>query len=141
MDLTQVLIGGAALFAILEGARRWVWPGIRDFFNGLVGAIENVNGRPEKRDKANRVVAEAVPSLGVQLGDLRKAISDQTEQNRRLTALEEQHAADAQIVAEHGQRLTALESRHQMERALGHVASAAAFDAIGEVAKRQAVTE
>lgn len=141
MDLTQVFIGGAALIAILEGARRWVWPGIRDFFSGLVGAIENVNGRPEKRDKANRVVAEAVPSLGVQLGDLRQAISDQSEQNRRITALEEQRAADAQIAAEHGQRLTALESRHQMERALGHVASAAAFDAIGKVAERPAVAD
>lgn len=136
MDLTQLLIGGGALVAILEGGRRWVWPGLRDFFSGLAGAIDNVNGRAARYDKAGRETKPAVPSLSVQLSDLRDAIADQTEQNRRITALEEQHASDSQIWAEHGQRLTALEAGHQVERSLGHVAQAKTMDAIEAVARK-----
>ena len=111
-------LGGLVVFV------KWIWPPIRDFFGGLKGAIENVNGRPAKYDKAQREVKPAVPSLSVQLADLHKAVSDQTEQNRRITDVEA-------LVVEHGQRLTAIETGHQIERSLGHVAQAATFDAMG----------
>lgn len=139
MDPTQILVAGAALVAILGAFLRWAWPPMRDFFGGIAGAIDNVNGRAAKYDKAHREVKPAVPSLTVQLADLtrgltdvRDTIRDQAEQNRRITALEELRATDSQALADLGQRVTAVEHLHQVERITGNVAQAKVIDAIAE---------
>lgn len=134
MDPLALLGTAAGVVVALGVIAKWIWPTLRDFFAGITGAIETINGRPAKLDKAKREMRPAVPSLTVQLADLAKAVSDQTEQNKRLTALET-------LTAEHGQRLTAIEAGHQIERSLGHVAQAKTMDALEAVARKSDDTE
>jgi hypothetical protein len=149
MDPTQILVAGAAIVAILGAFMRWVWPPMRDFFGGIAGAIDNVNGRAAKYDKAHREVKPAVPSLTVQLADLtrglievRDIMSDQSEQNRRITAVEETVAQHARLLATHSQMLAADGHLHQVERITGNVAQAKVFDAITEANRhRDAIDE
>ena len=130
MSPDQATVGAflvTALVALAAGAR-WTLPKMARFGKSMERVFENVNGRPAEFDRAGRQTKEAVPSLSAQIGDIRQAISDQTKQNERLTALET-------LTAAHAQRITALEQGHQIERITGHVAQAQAYKAIEEVAK------
>jgi hypothetical protein len=137
MTSDTATIGGFAIAALVAfaAALRWVWPRLLRFFRSIDAMFETINGRPAEMDRAGREQQPAIPSLSVQLTDLKNAVRDQATQNKRITAVEDLAAQQARILAEHGERLTAVESRNQIERSLGHVAQAKVFDAIGEVAK------
>jgi len=134
MDLTQLSIVGGFIVAFAV-AFTTAWPHLTKFFKSIDAMFETINGRPAEIDRAGREQQPAIPSLSVQLTDLKRAVSDQATQNKRITAVEDLAAQQARILAEHGERLTAVESRNQIERSLGHVAQAKVFDAIGEVAR------
>jgi hypothetical protein len=91
--------------------------------------FETINGRPPEVDKSGREVREAVPSLSVQLADIKHTISDQAVQNKRLEALET-------TTADHGHRLTVIESANQLERVAGHIDSAQAWKAVEAIASQ-----
>ena len=131
MTSDQATVGAFLVGCLVAGGSLLVWlfPKVRTFFRAMAQMFETINGSPAQIDRAGREQKPEVPSLSVQLGDIKQAISDQTEQNERLTALET-------LTSDHGQRLTALEQTHQMERALGHVAAAKTFDAIEAVARK-----
>lgn len=134
MNLVQLSVVGG--FVVAFGvAFAAAWPHLTRFFKSIDSMFETINGRPAEIDRAGREQQPAIPSLSVQLTDLKNAVSDQATQNKRITAVEDLAAQQARILAEHGERLTAVESRNQIERSLGHVAQAKVFDAIGEVAK------
>jgi hypothetical protein len=141
MDPVQALIAGAALVAVVEFLRRLVWPGVHAFFSGLAGAIDNVNGRPAKKDKAGFEVKPALPSLGVQLSQLtsglaevRDTVKDQAEQNRRITTVEES-------IVDLERRVTDVEHLHQVERITSNVAQGKVVDAIAEANRRRGVMD
>jgi hypothetical protein len=119
----QATVGAFLLGALgLCGtAAVWLWPKVVRFFRALDRMFETINGRPAEIDKAQRQVRPAVPSLSVQLSDLRKAVADNTNLDDRMTHLEG--------------RVDRLEEKAQLERITGHVAQAQAFKAIEEVAR------
>lgn len=125
MTSDQATVGAFLLGCLVAGGSLLVWlfPKVRTFFRAMSQMFETINGSPAQIDRAGREQKAEVPSLSVQLGDIKKSISDQTEQNERLTALET-------LTSDHGQRLTALEQTSQLERTMGHLATAKTMDAI-----------
>lgn len=129
--LTASLLVG---LGALAGMLRYVVPRIGRFFSAMDRMFETINGRPAKLDKAGRVEEEAVPSLGVQLADLKTAISDQQLQNRRLTAIEETQAQHAKMLAAHAQHLERYDELSQVERIVTKAESHQALKTIEAVA-------
>lgn len=131
MTADQATVGAFLVGALVAATTVCVWlaPRVLRFFRSIDRMFETINGRPAEMDRAGRKTQEAVPSLSAQLADIKHTISDQSVQNDRISALET-------TTADHGQRLTALEQTSQMERALGHVATAKTMDAIEAVAHK-----
>ena len=120
--LVGCLVAGGSLIA-------WLFPKVRRFFGTVNRGLLELTGTPAEYDRAGREVKPAVPSLSAQISDIRQAQKVEAKQNERLAALET-------LTSDHSQRLTALESGHQIERSLGHVATAKTMDAIEAVAHK-----
>lgn len=121
----QATLGGFIVAALVAAAAflRWAWPPVKGFFGSLDDTFATINGRPARIDKAGREAEPAVPSLTVQLADLKSAVSDQAAQNARLAAIEVTQA-------EHGNRLDRIEAGGHLERIAGHIDSAQAWRAV-----------
>lgn len=129
MTSDQATVGAFLVVALgsLAASARWVWPRLARFFRSLDTMFETINGRPAELDRAGRVVSQPVPSLGVQISDLRQAVADQANQDARITAVEE-------AVTDLGKRVTAMESGHQIERIVTRAESAQAWKAVEAIA-------
>ena len=123
MTSDQATVGAFAVAALglLGASARWLIPRAARFFRALDRMFETINGRPAQIDKAGREESPAVPSLSVQLSDLRQAIADKSNLDRRVTVLEEWRSR--------------VEGGQQIERIVGKVESAQAWKAIEAVAK------
>lgn len=124
MTSDQATVGAfavTALVAVAAGAR-WMLPRLARFFRSVDRMFETINGRPAEVDKAGRQVAASVPSLSVQLADLRSELGDRKLMDQRLTDVEG--------------RVTALESGHQVERVVSKLESAQAWRAVEAIANQ-----
>jgi DNA-binding transcriptional LysR family regulator len=124
MSADQAAVGAFIVTALvaLAAASRWLIPRLARFFRSLDRMFETINGRPAEVDKAGRQVAPSVPSLSVQLADLRSELGDRKLLDRRLTDVEG--------------RVTALESGHQVERVVSKLESAQAWAAVEAIANQ-----
>ena len=129
MTSDQATIGAFIVTALvaLAALGRWVWPKIAGWFRAQEEMFGTINGRPEKVDRSGKTVEPAVPSLTYQLAELTRAVSDQAEQNTRISAVE-------QLAVEHGRRLDRLEGGAQFERMLTKAESMQAWRAVEAVA-------
>jgi hypothetical protein len=109
-----------ALVAIAAGAR-WLLPRLARFFRSLDRMFETINGRPAEVDRSGREVAPPVPSLSVQMADIKAELGERRLMEERLTNVEG--------------RVTALESGHQVERVVSKLESAQAWAAVEAIAK------
>lgn len=136
MNPEQAPIGTLIVAASVAGASAivWLWPRLVRFFTSLERMFETINGRPAEIDKAGRESSPAIPSLSVQIADLKQAVSDQAEQNTRIAAMET-------TLAEHGKRLVALEDGAQLERLAARADSHQAFKAIEAIANQPGAPE
>jgi DNA-binding transcriptional LysR family regulator len=124
MNSDQATVGAFVITALVAtaAAARWLFPRLARFFRSLDRMFETINGRPAEVDKAGREVSPSVPSLSVQMADLKAEIGERKLMERRLTDVEG--------------RVTALESGSQVERIVTKVESAQAWRAVEAIANQ-----
>lgn len=132
MTSDQATVGAfiVAALALLFGVAKWVWPKLASFFGSVNTTFETINGKPARHDRSGREVEPASPSIAAQIADLKSVVSDQAQQNKRITAVEA-------IAAEHGRRLDRIEDGAHFERIVTKVESATAWKAMEAIASQE----
>lgn len=132
MTSDQATVGAFLVTAVvaLAAALRWLLPRLARFFGSVTQTFETINGKAAVVDHSGREVEPPVPGVQVQLADIKAVVSDQSQQNTRLTAIEAEQV-------DHTHRLTRLEEAH-IERVVTRAESAQAWAAVEAIASQPA---
>lgn len=134
-DWSAWIITIGAVFTVLMGFFRWVWPRWRAFWNKIGGVSDAILGREAIVDRVTgKELVPAQPGLGVRQANQEQQMELLTVTVTKLVDQQDYLQALSRVVDGHDDRITALEDA-AVERVVSKVESAHMFQAMDSAIK------
>jgi len=129
-QIAGAIITAGAVIGVLAGFAKWGWPRWRELWRRVSAALDSVAGRDEIVDPTSgKVLATALPGIGVRMADMEDWRREQVELMKSLTEAVTKLADQAPAIADLERRVANLEAA-SAERVIGKVEAVKALDVI-----------